>query len=98
MNNFKDKIMQLEEDLEKIHLQNIKQFPNQPKQQAAVFLDAMTKKIKQLLEEIPAENRENFQNHIKKTLNLKDKSDLEDFALSAPKQIDYLIKSGFKIN
>jgi len=93
--NFITQINQLEQSLETIHSQSVKQFPNQPQQQASIFLEAMMKQIKQLLEEIPEENREDFQNYIKEKLNLKGESDIKNFALSAPKQIESLINSGF---
>ena len=96
--NFTTKITQLEQSLETIYTQSTEQFPNQPQQQIASFLESMKEKINQLLEEIPEENKEDFQSYIKEKLNLKDEADIKNFTLSAPKQIEDLVKSGFGIN
>lgn len=91
--NFTDKINQLEQELETTYSQSIEEFPNQPQQQSAILFESMAQKVMQLLEEIPEENKKDFQEYVKEKLNLKNKDDTKNFILSAPNQIDNLIKS-----
>ena len=93
--NFANKINELEQNLEKVHLQSTQQFPDQPTKRAKMFLDAMVGEIETLLKTMPQENRQEFFSYIKSELNLNNQSAIENFSKSLPGEMENLIKSAF---